>query len=140
MQLTNNCKKYIESIMSHLKEIEQLHDLLLEEEDEEGNVPEDQVQQHPEMDWQILELRRVLLESLNKFKSDIRRTCQVERTLMIKKLSMYGKKWEELTERHQGLTDVEYWSTSRIRSDILTFRSQEMRKLWSEYTDEKYPE
>ena len=64
MQLTNNCKKYIESIMSHLKEIEQLHDLLLEEEDEEGNVPEDQVQQHPEMDWQILELRRVLLETL----------------------------------------------------------------------------
>ena len=140
MQLTNNCKKYIESIMSHLKEIEQLHDLLLEEEDEEGNVPEDQVQQHPEMDWQILELRRVLLESLNKFKSDIRRTCQVERTLMIKKLSMYGKKWEELTERHQGLTDVEYWSTSRIKSNLETFRSQEMRKLWSEYTDEKYPE
>ena len=139
MKLTNNCKKYIKSIMSHLKEIEQLHDLILEE-NEEGNVPEDQVQQHPEMDWQILELRRVLLESLNKFKSDIRRTCQVERTLMIKKLSMYGKKWEELTERHQGLTDVEYWSTSRIRSDILTFRSQEMRKLWSEYTDEKYPE
>ena len=140
MKLTNNCKKYIKSIMSHLKEIEQLHDLLLEEEDEEGNVPEDQVQQHPEMDWQILELRRVLLESLNKFKSDIRRTCQVERTLMIKKLSMYGKKWEELTERHQGLTDVEYWSTSRIKSNLETFRSQEMRKLWSEYTDEKYPE
>ena len=125
--------------MSHLKEIEQLHDLILEE-NEEGNVPEDQVQQHPEMDWQILELRRVLLESLNKFKSDIRRTCQVERTLMIKKLSMYGKKWEELTERHQGLTDVEYWSTSRIKSNLETFRSQEMRKLWSEYTDEKYPE
>ena len=139
MKLTNNCKKYIKSIMSHLKEIEQLHDLILEE-NEEGNVPEDQVQQHPEMDWQILELRRVLLESLNKFKSDIRRTCQVERTLMIKKLSMYGKKWEELTERHQGLTDVEYWSTSRIKSNLETFRSQEMRKLWSEYTDEKYPE
>ena len=67
-------------------------------------------------------------------------TRKVERTLMIKKLSMYGKKWEELTERHQGLTDVEYWSTSRIKSNLETFRSQEMRKLWSEYTDEKYPE